>query len=137
MTTTLRQAQSRRDAALRKEQRLWNDGKPRKGWEDAARELERAARVLFQVVDALRPKKEIKVDEPILRGGRLSPRKNEGVPDEFLKFPGGPFKAGYDAKYKSLLVKCALGKSKRFSRREAEERLRVRGWLHHLDKARR
>lgn len=101
----------------------------------------RAYRALTGVVDKIRDAQGTRTEMPRrTRPPRPKPEvrpRNLDVPLEYLRFKDGPFLPGHDAKYKSDLVKSALGESTKFDRREAEERLRQRGWLVFLDKAKR
>lgn len=63
--------------------------------------------------------------------------KSQGVPDAYLT-ERGTFKPGYDARYKSDLVKCALDLADdrcltTFTVADAKRRLTQRGWTKFLD----
>jgi hypothetical protein len=73
-------------------------------------------------------------------GTKKSKVDNSNVPPEYLG-TNGKFKPGLDARYKSDLVLSVLGETSdkslhKFSKQAAEERLKERGWLAFLDKAR-
>jgi hypothetical protein len=64
--------------------------------------------------------------------------KDQGVPDVYLA-DNGNFRPGLDAKYKSDLIKCALGLDTSdcahvFEAKDAEARLDKRGWRSFLDR---
>lgn len=128
-----------KEQADRLEARLFNNttGKPRKGYEQAVRKANAAHVALARMVDRIRRHGQ---SEPE-RAPRRLPReadtrpRNLDVPLEFLQREAGPFKPGYDSKYKSELIKSALGEGGRWSRQDAIDRLSARGWLNHLDKA--
>lgn len=66
--------------------------------------------------------------------------RDQGVPNTYLG-PSGNFKPGMDARYKSDLIASALGEKisdkgmHQFTKESALERLQQRGWLSHLEKA--
>ena len=66
--------------------------------------------------------------------------RDQGVPGTYLG-AGGNFKPGMDARYKSDLITSALGETisskglHQFTKDSAIERLQQRGWMAHLEKA--
>lgn len=66
--------------------------------------------------------------------------RDQGVPGTYLS-ANGNFKPGLDARYKSDLIKSAMGEKiddkglHQFTKDSALERLEQRGWLGHLEKA--
>lgn len=121
--------------AWKHESRQFNNGKPKPGYAAARERYETAHAVLVALVDRIRavlnppPPKPERVAAPAeVARKRKTAADNSNVPDAYVDTTKDhrPFRPGYDAKYKSSLVRCALGEHDEFTVEDAIERLKAR-----------